>query len=124
MVTTGIYCRPGCAGRPNPGNVRHFDLAAAAKAAGFRACLRCRPYREAAPVSGTASELVCRGIRLIVEGGLDDGRTEEVVAARLGVSARHLRRLFQDEVGSPPSSWRGAAAPTSRDACSTTPTSP
>ncbi len=102
VVTTGIYCRPGCAGRPNPGNVRHFDLAAAAEAAGFRACLRCRPYRDPSPVAGTASELVCRGIRLIVEGGLDDGRTEQVVAARLGVSARHLRRLFQDEVGVTP----------------------
>ncbi|MGA7986825.1 MAG: AlkA N-terminal domain-containing protein [Candidatus Dormiibacterota bacterium] len=102
VVTTGIYCRPGCAGRPNPGNVRHYDLAAAAEAAGFRACLRCRPYREAAPVTGNASEVVCRGIRLIVEGGLDEGRTEQVVAARLGVSARHLRRLFQDEVGVTP----------------------
>lgn len=102
VVTTGIYCLPGCAGRPNPGNVRHFDLAAAAEAAGYRACMRCRPYRDTAPVPGAASELVCRGIHLVVEGGLDDGRTEEVLAGRLGISARHLRRLFQDEVGVTP----------------------
>ncbi len=64
--------------------------------------MRCRPYRDAAPVTGAASELVCRGVRLVVEGGLDEGRTEQVVAARLGVSSRHLRRLFQDEVGVTP----------------------
>ena len=102
VVTTGIYCRPGCSARPNPSNVRHFDLAAAAEAAGFRACMRCRPYRETVPVTPVSSELVCRGIRLVVEGGLDDGRSEEAVAARLGLSARHLRRLFQDQVGVTP----------------------
>jgi AraC family transcriptional regulator of adaptative response / DNA-3-methyladenine glycosylase II len=102
VVTTGIYCRPGCSARPNPSNVRHYELAAAAEAAGFRACMRCRPYREAAPLTGVSSELVCRAIRIVVEGGLDDGHSEDVVAARLGVSARHLRRLFQDEVGVTP----------------------
>ena len=50
VVTTGIYCRPGCSARPNPANVRHFDLAAAAEVAGYRACRRCRPYRVATPV--------------------------------------------------------------------------
>jgi AraC family transcriptional regulator of adaptative response / DNA-3-methyladenine glycosylase II len=102
VVTTGIYCRPGCSARPNPSNVRHFDLAAAAEAAGFRACMRCRPYRESAPLTGVPSEVVCRGIRLVVEGGLDDGRVEDAVASRLGLSARHLRRLFQEQVGVTP----------------------
>ena len=102
VVTTGIYCRPGCSARPNPSNVRHFDLAAAAEAAGFRACMRCRPYREAVPATAASSELVCRGIRLVVEGGLDDGHSEAAVAARLGVSARHLRRLFHEQVGVTP----------------------
>jgi AraC family transcriptional regulator, regulatory protein of adaptative response / DNA-3-methyladenine glycosylase II len=102
VVTTGIYCRPGCSARPNPSNVRHYELPAAAEAAGFRACMRCRPYREPAPLSGISSELVCRGIRLVVEGGLDDGNSEDAVAARLGLSARHLRRLFQEEVGVTP----------------------
>ncbi len=101
VVTTGIYCRPGCSARPNPGNVRHFDLAAAAEAAGFRACLRCRPYRTATAQDRAASETVCRGIRLVVDGGLDSA-SEDAVAARLGVSARHLRRLFQDQVGVTP----------------------
>ncbi len=101
VVTTGIYCRPGCSARPNPGNVRHFDLAAAAEAAGFRACLRCRPYRTNPPQDRAASETVCRGIRLVVDGGLGSA-SEDAVAARLGVSARHLRRLFQEQVGVTP----------------------
>ena len=101
MVTTGIYCRPGCSARPSPANVRHFDLAAAAEAAGYRACLRCRPYRTAGPVEGIASEVVCRGIRLVVAGGVGSG-SEAVVAGHLGLSARHLRRLFQEQVGVTP----------------------
>ena len=43
VVTTGIYCRPSCAGRPHRKNVRFHPTAAAAEAAGFRACKRCRP---------------------------------------------------------------------------------
>ncbi len=57
VVTTGIYCRPGCAARPLARNVRTFDLAAAAEAAGFRACERCRPYRVAGPVGSSPSPL-------------------------------------------------------------------
>jgi AraC family transcriptional regulator of adaptative response / DNA-3-methyladenine glycosylase II len=49
VVTTGIYCRDECVARPHPDNVRLFDLAAAAESAGFRACLRCRPYRWPQP---------------------------------------------------------------------------
>lgn len=43
VVTTGIYCLPTCSARPKPENVRHFPTTAAARAAGFRACKRCRP---------------------------------------------------------------------------------
>ncbi len=100
--TTGIYCRPDCQGRPHPGNTTVYRSAAAAEAAGFRACLQCRPYRSSdlAPwVDGP--ELVCRGVRLVVDGYLD-GHTEADLADRLGVSARHLRRLFADHVGATP----------------------
>ena len=101
VVTTGIYCRPGCGGRPHPRNVRGFSLAAAAEAAGYRACLRCRPYRTQPSIGWAGPELVCRAVQLILDGGLD-GKTEHDLGARLGVSARHLRRLFGDHLGVTP----------------------
>lgn len=100
VTTTGIYCLPSCSARPDPGNVVRYGSPAAAEAAGFRACLRCRPYRSAPPAM-TGPELVCRAVHLISEGALDD-RTEADLAARLGVSARHLRRLFAEHVGTTP----------------------
>jgi AraC family transcriptional regulator, regulatory protein of adaptative response / DNA-3-methyladenine glycosylase II len=70
-VTTGIYCRPGCSARPNRENLRSYALAAAAEADGFRACYRCRPYRESVLAPWTAPELVCRAVQLILDGALD-----------------------------------------------------
>jgi AraC family transcriptional regulator of adaptative response / DNA-3-methyladenine glycosylase II len=52
-------------------------------------------------MGGAASEVVCRGIRLVVDGGLRSD-SEVAVAGRLGLSVRHLRRLFQDQVGVTP----------------------
>jgi AraC family transcriptional regulator, regulatory protein of adaptative response / DNA-3-methyladenine glycosylase II len=101
VVTTGIYCRPGCRARPRAENVRTFELAASAEAAGFRACLRCRPYRIAGPLGADAPELVCRAVQLIIEGVLDTG-TEAALGARLAVSPRHLRRIFHDHLGITP----------------------
>lgn len=101
--TTGIYCRPICpANSPKSENVSFFPSAAAASEAGFRPCLRCRP--EAAPGtpawSGT-STTVRRGLRLISGGALDDGNVENL-AERLGVTSRHLRRLFTKHLGASP----------------------
>jgi AraC family transcriptional regulator of adaptative response / DNA-3-methyladenine glycosylase II len=102
VVTTGIYCRPGCGARPRADNVRKYPIAAAAEAAGYRACLQCRPYRSQQLVSWAGPELVCRAVRLILAGALDDGATEGALGARLGVSARHLRRLFTEHLGVTP----------------------
>lgn len=99
--TTGIYCRPECSATPNPENVTSYATAAAAEADGYRACLRCRPYRSSEVGWLEGPELVCRAVRLIVEGGLD-GVTEDTLAAKLGVSARHLRRLFVEHIGATP----------------------
>ncbi|KAA2253821.1 DNA-3-methyladenine glycosylase 2 family protein [Solihabitans fulvus] len=99
--TTGIYCRPGCGAKPLAENVRTFELAAAAEAAGYRACLRCRPYRVAGTAGDEAPELVCRAVQLIIGGALDEA-TEAALGARLGVSARHLRRMFNDHLGVTP----------------------
>ncbi|MEV6410517.1 AlkA N-terminal domain-containing protein [Kribbella sp. NPDC051718] len=99
--TTGIYCRPGCGAKPLAENVETFELPAAAEAAGYRACLRCRPYRVAGTVADEAPELVCRAVQLIITGVLDEA-DETALAARLGLSARHLRRMFNDHLGVTP----------------------
>lgn len=103
VKTTGIYCRPICpANAPKSENVEFYPSAAAAGEAGFRPCLRCRP--ESAPGtpawSGT-STTVRRGLRLISGGALDDGNVE-TLADRLGVTSRHLRRLFSQHLGASP----------------------
>jgi AraC family transcriptional regulator of adaptative response / DNA-3-methyladenine glycosylase II len=101
VVTTGIYCRPGCSARPDPANVVGYDLAAAAESDGYRACLRCRPYRSSDLALPSGPELVCRAVQLVLDGALDCG-TEAELGARLGVSARHLRRLFREHLGTTP----------------------
>src|SRR4051812_22078631 len=101
--TTGVYCRPVCPVRPARGcNVEFFPCAAAAEAAGYRPCLRCRP--EAAPFSPAwkgSRTTVDRAMRLIHQGVLD-AESVEALAARLGVGARHLSRLFQQHLGASP----------------------
>ena len=101
VTTTGIYCRPGCGARPRADHARHYLLAAAAEADGYRACLRCRPYRVLPAVPSAISELVCRGVRLILDGVLDE-HSEFELGRRLGISARHLRRLFAEHIGVTP----------------------
>lgn len=103
VKTTGIYCRPICpANAPKSENVSFYPTAAAASEAGYRPCLRCRP--ECAPGTpawhGT-STTVRRGLRLIAGGALDDGNVEQL-ADRLGVTSRHLRRLFTKHLGASP----------------------
>src|SRR6266567_5757067 len=104
ILSTRIYCRPSCpVPTVNDKNVRYFATAAAAAEAGFRPCLRCRP--ECSPGTpawlGTPST-VSRALRLIAESGLEDGGVEGL-AERLGVGARHLRRLFVKHLGATPS---------------------
>jgi AraC family transcriptional regulator of adaptative response / DNA-3-methyladenine glycosylase II len=101
VVTTGIYCRPGCGAKPLLKNTRVYESAAAAESAGFRACLRCRPYRIASPVGSDAPDLVCEAVQQVIEGALDEG-TEDDLAARVGVSGRHLRRMFLKHLGASP----------------------
>src|SRR4051812_25779271 len=95
--TTGVYCRPVCPVRPaRAANVRFYPSAAAAEAAGFRPCLRCRP--ETAPFCPAwkgSRTTVERAARLIEEGALDsEGGSVEALASSVGVGARHLARLF------------------------------
>lgn len=103
VTTTGVYCRPVCPARtPAAANVRFFGCAAAAEADGFRPCRRCRP--DAAPGTPAwhgAPITVARGLRLIRDGVLDDEGID-AFAARLGLGARQVRRLFETHVGASP----------------------
>jgi AraC family transcriptional regulator of adaptative response / DNA-3-methyladenine glycosylase II len=104
VLTSRVYCRSICpAPTAKEKNVRYYPTAAAAAEAGFRPCLRCRP--ECSPGTpawlGTPST-VSRALRLIAESGLADGGVE-VLAERLGVGSRHLRRLFLQHLGATPS---------------------
>lgn len=100
VTTTGIYCRPICpANIPHASHIRFYPCAAAAEAAGFRACRRCHP--EASPGSpewNVRADLVARALRLIADGVVD---TEGVggLAQRLAVSPRHLHRELMAKVG-------------------------
>lgn len=104
--TTGIYCRPICpAPPPKRANVSFFATAVAAQQAGYRPCLRCRP--EVSPRFAAwngSSSIVSRALRLIEAGSLDEVGIE-AFAARLGVGARQLRRLFVERVGAPPTAF-------------------
>lgn len=101
--TTGIYCRPVCTAKtPLARNCSFFPSAAAAEARGFRPCLRCRP--ELAP--GYATVDANRRLAQAAAGLIEDGRLEDAsladLAATLGVTDRHLRRVFQQEFGVSP----------------------
>lgn len=101
VTSTGIYCRPVCRVRaPRRGNCRFFGNAAAAEAAGFRPCRRCRP-ELAPPQAALASGAGLAGAAAArIEAGLIDKLPE--LAGRLGISERHLRRIFREQFGVTP----------------------
>jgi AraC family transcriptional regulator of adaptative response / DNA-3-methyladenine glycosylase II len=103
VVGSRVYCRPICpAPTAKEKNVRYFPSAAAAAEAGFRPCLRCRPEScPGTPAWLGTSNTVSRALRLIDESGLEDGGVE-LLAERLGVGSRHLRRLFIRHLGATP----------------------
>lgn len=102
VKTTGIYCRPICPAKPKRENVEFFQNRHEAERAGYRPCLRCRP--ESAPQSpawiGT-SAVVQRAVKALTSDQASE-LNEDKFAALFGVSARHLRRLFRDELGKTP----------------------
>lgn len=105
VTTTGIYCRPICRVRtPNPSSCRFYEHAAAAEAAGFRPCLRCRP--ELAPgvsLIDSPDAIAHAAARLLDAGVGDEGLS--AVAQRVGVVERHLRRVFVRQFGVSPVEW-------------------
>ncbi len=100
--TTGIYCRPICPARPKIENVTFYRSSAEAEKAGFRPCLRCRPdlAPNSAQWNGTAA-VVGRALAMISRGEIDNSSLDQF-ANKLGISDRHLRRLFEEHVGASP----------------------
>jgi AraC family transcriptional regulator of adaptative response / DNA-3-methyladenine glycosylase II len=103
VTSTGIYCRPSCPARtPKREHVRFYPTAAAAQAAGFRACKRCRPdATPGSPEWDRRADLVGRAMRLINDGVVD---REGVggLASRLGYTERHVHRQLVAAVGAGP----------------------
>src|SRR5689334_10830198 len=101
--TTGIYCRPSCPARtPALANVTFHPSAAAAQAAGYRACKRCLP--DATPGSpdwDVAADAAGRAMRLIADGVVDREGVPGL-AAHVGYTPRHLTRLLTAELGAGP----------------------
>jgi AraC family transcriptional regulator, regulatory protein of adaptative response / DNA-3-methyladenine glycosylase II len=109
VTSTGIYCRPVCSVKtPKRENCRFFHHAAQAENAGFRPCLRCRP--ELAPhsvvwsIQDASYILAHQAARLLDEPEVWAGEAPSVekLAARLGVSDRHVRRIFEAQFGVSP----------------------
>ena len=109
VTSTGIYCRPVCSVKaPKRENCRFFGLAAQAENAGFRPCLRCRP--ELAPqsvvwsIQDASYILAHQAARLLdeSESWADSTAAIEKLALKLGISSRHLRRIFEAQLGVSP----------------------
>jgi AraC family transcriptional regulator of adaptative response / DNA-3-methyladenine glycosylase II len=118
VTSTGIYCRPVCRVRtPKRENCQFYTLAAQAESAGFRPCLRCRP--ELAPANSAAAGsdgllpwstqdasaiLARQAANLLDEPTLwsDGAPSMSDLAQRLGVSERHVRRIFETHWGISP----------------------
>ena len=105
VLTTGIYCRPSCAARhPKRENVRFFASGEQARAAGLRACLRCRPddvSRDSAAIEAALA---------LIETA-DEPPSLDSLAARAGYSPFHFHRLFKRATGVTPAAYaRGKRA--------------
>lgn len=105
--STGIYCRPVCpAPTPKRQNIRYYPSAAAATAAGYRPCLRCRPELSPERHAGDREQPVQRALSLIAEGALEEGSIAEL-ASQVGLGDRQLRRLFLAQTGATPIAVHG-----------------
>ncbi len=102
VKTTGVYCRPHCAARgPRRENVNFYDSRQEAEAAGFRACLRCKPDRPEREKEQIALiERACRRIETS-----EEMPTLGELAAEAGFSAYHFHRIFKRHTGVTPKAY-------------------
>jgi AraC family transcriptional regulator of adaptative response/methylated-DNA-[protein]-cysteine methyltransferase len=102
VKTTGVYCRPGCASRqPRRENIAFYETIAAAEAAGFRACKRCRP-NEGSPADRHIAAIgrACALIR-----ARDELPSLAELADAAGISRFHFHRVFKQITGATPREW-------------------
>jgi AraC family transcriptional regulator of adaptative response / DNA-3-methyladenine glycosylase II len=103
VSSTRIYCRPVCTVRmPRRENCHFFASAAAAEVEGYRPCLRCRPELAPGNASVDAIARLAQGAVDLIENGVLDAGGIEHLSARVGVTSRHLRRIFDAEFGVSP----------------------
>lgn len=96
--TTRVYCRPSCPSRrPNRENVEFFDTLADARAAGYRACLRCRP-----DAARSNAEMLVEKVQKYIEENLDQSVTLDTIGTAVGASPFHLQRVFKATTGMTP----------------------
>jgi AraC family transcriptional regulator of adaptative response / DNA-3-methyladenine glycosylase II len=103
VSSTRIYCRPVCTVKPpKRENCRFYPSAAAAETGGYRPCLRCRPELAPGNSSIDATTRLAQAAASLIEDGTMNGAGVEALAARLGVSERHVRRALGAEFGVSP----------------------
>lgn len=100
--TTGIYCKPSCPARhPRRENVEFFRTGTEALAAGYRACLRCKPDEI-----GRDREAVAKAVALIEQAEEPPLLTD--LAAAVGYAPHHFQRLFTRDMGVSPAAYARA----------------
>jgi AraC family transcriptional regulator of adaptative response / DNA-3-methyladenine glycosylase II len=103
VSSTRIYCRPVCTVKPpRKENCRFYPSHAAAESAGYRPCLRCRPELAPGNASIDATSRLAQAAASLIEDRALDEEGMDAVAARLGITDRHLRRAFGAEFGVSP----------------------
>lgn len=99
VLTTGIYCKPSCPARhPKRENIHFYPDAAAARAAGFRACLRCRPDEVG------RDRLAVEAALALIEGA-EAPPSLDMIAGHVGYAPHHFHRLFKRETGLTPAAY-------------------
>jgi AraC family transcriptional regulator of adaptative response / DNA-3-methyladenine glycosylase II len=95
VKTTGIYCRPICGVKtPRSSSCEFFSCAAAAEAAGYRPCLRCRPELAPYALQENLAHAVWQKIAAGEMNHGSSGSALEKLSTSVGLSSRQLRRVL------------------------------